>query len=68
LACWTTHTPVTPTAASSAVGWVSAMAHGGDIQLSGLYDPPSLWTRTEPSALTMSSRVASGRCAVSRPS
>jgi hypothetical protein len=36
-------------------------AHGGDIQFSGLYDPPSLWTKTEPSALIISTRVANGR-------
>ena len=39
----------------------SVSRHGGDIQFSGLYEPPSLWTRTDESALTMSSRVASGR-------
>jgi len=34
---------------------------GGDIQFSGLYEPPSLCTSTELSALTISSLVASGR-------
>ena len=37
---------------------------GGVIQLSGLYPPVSAWTRTEPSALKTSSRVASGRYGV----
>ena len=41
--------------------------HGGDIQFSGLYEPPSECTSTDPSALTMISRVAIGRWAVSRP-
>ena len=45
----------------------SVSRHGGDIQFSGLYEPPSLCTRTDPSALTMSSRSAEGRWAVSRP-
>ena len=49
------------------VSSVSTSEHGGLIQFSGLYEPPSEWTRTEPSALTTSSRVASGRWAVSRP-
>ena len=44
-----------------------ASVHGGDIQFSGLYEPPSEWTSTEPSFLTMISRVAIGRWAVSRP-
>ena len=38
------------------------------IQLSGLQAPPSAWMATQPSALTMISRVAGGRWAVSRPS
>jgi hypothetical protein len=41
--------------------------HGGDIQFSGLYEPPSECTSTEPSALISNSRVARGRWAVSRP-
>ena len=45
----------------------SRRVHGGDIQFSGLYEPPSEWTSTEPSALIISTRVAIGRCAVSRP-
>ena len=45
----------------------STTVHGGDIQFSGLYEPPSVCTSTEPSALTISSRVAIGRWAVSRP-
>ena len=45
----------------------SVSLHGGDIQLSGLYEPPSLCTRTEPSAFTMSRRRAAGRWAVSLP-
>ena len=36
LACCTTHTLTTPSAASAASGSTSAMAQGGDIQLSGL--------------------------------
>ena len=40
---------------------------GAFIQLSGLYAPPSLWIATQPSALTMISRTASGRWASSRP-
>ena len=36
LACWTPHTAVTPSAASASSGSTSAIAHGGDIQLSGL--------------------------------
>ena len=39
----------------------SVSRHGGDIQFSGLYEPPSECTSTEPSALTMSRRRASGR-------
>ena len=34
----------------------SASLQGGDIQFSGLYEPPSECTRTDESALTMSSR------------
>ncbi len=45
----------------------SVSQHGGDIQFSGLYEPPSECTSTEPSALTMSRRRAEGRWAVSRP-
>jgi len=45
----------------------SRRVHGGDIQFSGLYEPPSEWTSTEPSALIISTRVAIGRWAVSRP-
>jgi pimeloyl-ACP methyl ester carboxylesterase len=37
------------------------------IQLSGLYAPESSWTRTEPSALKTSRRVASGKVALRRP-
>jgi hypothetical protein len=40
---------------------------GAFIQFSGLYAPPSAWTATQPSALTMISRVASGRWADRRP-
>ena len=59
---------MTPSAASCSSGETSAIAHGGDIQFSGLYEPPSLCTSTDPSALTSSSRVARGRWAVRRPS
>ena len=45
----------------------SSMRQGGLIQFSGLYARSSACTDTEPSALTISSRVATGRCAVSRP-
>ena len=45
----------------------SSITVGGVIQFSGLYPPASACTSTEPSALTMISRSASGRCAVSRP-
>ena len=45
----------------------SRSVQGGLIQFSGLYDPPSECTSTDPSALTISSRVAIGRWAVSRP-
>ena len=41
---------------------------GAFIQFNGLYAPPSAWMATQPSALTMISRTASGRCADSRPS
>ena len=68
LACCTSQTAVTPSATSCSSGETSAIAHGGDIQLSGLYEPPSLCTSTDPSALTSSNRVARGRWAVSRPS
>lgn len=46
---------------------VIRVVQGGLIQLRGLYEPPSEWMRTDPSALSMIARVASGRCAVSRP-
>ena len=52
---------------ASALGLVPASVHGGDIQFSGLYEPPSECTSTEPSALIISTRVAIGRWAVSRP-
>ena len=39
----------------------------GKLQLSGLYPPASAWTSTEPSDLRISSRVDSGRKALSRP-
>ena len=39
----------------------SVSRQGGDIQLSGLYEPPSECTSTDPSALTMSRRRAEGR-------
>ncbi len=45
----------------------SATLQGGDIQFSGLYDPPSECTSTDPSDLCMITRVAIGRWAVSRP-
>ena len=45
----------------------SSIRHGGLIQFSGLYARSSAWIDTEPSALTMSRRVAVGRWAVSRP-
>ena len=45
----------------------AASQHGGDIQFSGLYEPPSEWMSTDPSALTSNNRRAGGRCAVSRP-
>mgnify|MGYP006962127042 CR=1 FL=1 len=40
---------------------------GAFIQLSGLKAPPSAWMATQPSALTMMRRTASGKCATSRP-
>ena len=63
------HRPDLPDAggASASVGSPTIRLHGGLIQLSGLYEPPSECTSTEPSALTRSSRAASGRWAVSRP-
>ena len=45
----------------------SRTVQGGDIQLRGLYDPPSECTSTDPSALIIRTRVAIGRWAVSRP-
>ena len=45
----------------------SVSRFGAFIQLSGLYAPPSAWMATQPSALTMSKRVAMGRWALSRP-
>ena len=45
----------------------SRTLQGGDIQFSGLYEPPSECTSTDPSALIISTRVAIGRWAVSRP-
>ena len=39
----------------------SSSTIGGVIQFSGLYPPASAWTRTEPSAFRISSRVDSGR-------
>ncbi len=45
----------------------SVSLHGGDIQFSGLYEPPSECTWTDPSALTISRRTAGGRWAVSLP-
>ena len=39
----------------------SVRRQGGDIQFSGLYEPPSLCTSTDPSALTMMSRSAEAR-------
>ena len=59
----------------SPLGFVTSQASspvtsvfGAFIQFSGLYAPPSAWMATQPSALTMISRTASGRCADSRPS
>ena len=46
---------------------VTVSVQGGLIQLSGLYEPPSECTSTDPSAFTSSNRVAEGRWAVSRP-
>ena len=45
----------------------SSMRHGGLIQLSGLYARSSAWIDTDPSALTINSRVATGRWADNRP-
>ena len=45
----------------------SSIRHGGLIQFNGLYARSSAWIDTDPSALTMSSRTAGGRCAVNRP-
>ena len=45
----------------------SASRQGGDIQFSGLYQPPSECTRTEPSALIMMSLVAGASRADRRP-
>ena len=45
----------------------SSIAVGGVIQFSGLYPPASACTSTEPSALRMISRSASGRWADRRP-
>ena len=55
--------PLSSSALLVTVHWpgCSTSLHGGDIQFSGLYEPPSEWTSTEPSALTMSSRRADGR-------
>ena len=57
----TTVHSVTPSSLTS-----SLTLHGGDIQFSG-QEPPSEWMRTEPSFLTMMTRLAIGRWAVSRP-
>src|SRR5690606_28878655 len=67
LVCWTCHTAVAPRSAASWDGSSSLSVHGGLIQLSGLYEPPSECRSTEPSALTSTSRVASGRLASRRP-
>ncbi len=45
----------------------SSIAVGGVIQFCGLKPPVSAWTITEPSDLSISSRSAIGRRAVSRP-
>src|SRR5262249_35496852 len=45
----------------------STSRHGGDIQFSGLYDPPSGWTSTDPSALTVGRRSAGRSARVERP-
>jgi hypothetical protein len=45
------------TSRSSCSRWV----HGGDIQLNGLYEPPSACTRTDPSAFNKINRVASAK-------
>jgi hypothetical protein len=45
----------------------SSSRHGGLIQFRGLYARSSAWIDTDPSAFTMMSRSATGRCAASRP-
>ena len=45
----------------------SSITVGGVIQFRGLNPPLSAWTSTEPSDLSISSRVASGRSAFRRP-
>ena len=65
--CRTVQISVNPAWAWSSLGSPTLSVHGGDIQLRGLYDPPSEWTRTLPSALSMRTLVARGRCADSRP-
>ena len=45
----------------------SSSRQGGLIQFSGLYARSSAWIDTDPSAFTISSRVAGGRWAESRP-
>ena len=67
LALCTVQTSITPCSAASASGCATVSRAGGLIQFSGLYEPPSECTSTLPSALTSSSRVASGRWAVRRP-
>ena len=52
---------------TGSVSSTSTSVFGAFIQLSGLYAPPSAWIATHPSAFTMISRIASGRCADSRP-
>ncbi len=47
------------------IGWV--LDKRSLYQLSGLEALPSEWMARVPSAFTMMSRVASGKCAVSRP-
>ena len=59
--------PVTTHSTAPSSVTPSRSVQGGDIQFSGLYDPPSECTSTEPSALIISTRVAIGRWAVSRP-
>ena len=41
--------------------------HGAVIQFSGLYEPPSEWMSTDPSPLSMMTRLAGSRWALSRP-